>query len=779
MTVSTTAASIVIEGNGATTVFAFNFIVPYESDGVTPAMEVIYTDTFGVDTVLAPNAYTPAGIGNSAGGTVTYNPGSPIAAGTFLSIIRTVPYTQPDAFPNQAFYPASVEIGLDNLELQIQQLNDSLGRTIHVPITDVLAQTTLPIAAQRANSVIGFGGSGEDVQMYPTNGIPGPIAFLSQTVTHAMSPYTAGNANLLFVDASAGNVTIILPNANPVQQYFIIKIDSGNSVGNITIQAQAGQTIIGSNTFTNMQWQNQSNVFISDGGLSWDIQSQFRPQSATRITNSFVSFTNILDIINNQFIINDILTRGGASRIDSHMAAAIAIGGEIYFPSGEYHLTNTVTMAPGVIFRGAGQGNTVIFAGEGPTSTWGFELLLPNGTEQVEAPKFYDMTIQATGSANGIRWNSITGGFTNDNTSQQYMERPRLVNVTMSNDSSTLGLGIQMNKCFNFLVSGCEFKGFNSPMDFEGSDVGLVVNNRTDGTYTYEVTANSHGTFGASLSIRENDFNNPAAANVNGGFIASTYQIISVENNHMELDGGVTRTNLMAFSGNSFEIWIHNNRVDSNGNCTNWLNITPDVNRYLVSVFNNVTATASSLQGNVSIGPQPYFNNSGGRCIFRHGGNGSGDNVFPMNSDQFYGQATPYAAVVSANTPGVDFGTSTINPNCNQGLFQLSYDANVGHYMQIGDWVSYGAPGNQLIGTMTIIVATAAGAAGLVGSWQVLDGGVSVATGTITHTVANQWYYTTLATSHAFTSNAQIRYWNADGTRNERFYIGTTSFGIG
>lgn len=783
MTIDTTTSSVTYLGNGSTTVFTFPFVADQASD-----LKVYYTDASGNQTQLGSTLYSvvinspPTGGLWGIGGSVTYPlTGSPIATGTSLSIVRDVPYTQDVSISNQgAFYPQAVEQGLDILEMQIQQIETGIGRAITVPVADPAPQTVLPMPAQRALNVFGWDGTGENIQMYPTTSqTVGPIAFLSQTVTHAMSPYTVTNANLLFVNASSGSVTIILPDASPVNQIFVSRVDNGYSVGDVIIQAQGGQTILGASTYTGIQWQYQSNVFISDGVSNWDITSQFRPISATGTTNSYVSFINIFDVINNPFIINDIQTRGAGSRVDSAVAAAIALGGEIYFPAGDYHLENTITMAPGVIFRGAGQGNTQIYTGEGPTSTWGIELLLPNGTESIEAPKFYDMTIQVTGSGNGIRWNSITGGFTNDNTSQQYMSKPRLINVVMGADTPTPGIGIQLNKSFDYMIEGCQFEGFNVAMNFEGSDIGSVRANRTDATVTWEIVANSHGTFGASLYISENDFNNPSAASALGGFVASTYQDITIENNHMELDGGVTRNNLLAFSGNSFEIKVHNNRVDSNGNCTNWLNITSDVNRYLVSVFNNTTATASSLQGTVVFDAQPYFNNSGGRCIVRHGGNTSGDNTFPMNSDQFFGQATPYAAVVSCNTAGVDYSGSTINPSCNDGVFQLPYDANAGHWMQISDWTSYGAPGNQLIGTLTIIVATAAGANNLVGSWQILDGTSSVATGTITHAVANQWYYTTLISSHAFTTNAVVRYWNNDGTRNERFYIGTTSFGIG
>lgn len=184
MTISTSSSSIVIGGNGSATAFEFPFIADQASDIV-----VEYTDSSGNITTLNSSQYTlvintPAvnqlwGIG----GVVTYPiSGSPIAAGTSLTISRVLPYTQEISIQNQGnFYPQVTEQALDILEMQIQQNAGTLGRAIQIPIVDPLSiNTILPAAAARANQALLFDGSG--------NVIVGQIAGGGTIVSAAMQP---------------------------------------------------------------------------------------------------------------------------------------------------------------------------------------------------------------------------------------------------------------------------------------------------------------------------------------------------------------------------------------------------------------------------------------------------------------------------------------------------------------------------------------------------------------------------------------------------------------
>lgn len=131
MTISTTASAVVLGGNGSTSVFTYSFICDAAS-----TLQVIYTDTAGVQTTLTSSQYNvalnapAAGSLHSVGGTVTYPTSGPaIANGTTLTISRTVPLVQSTSVSNQGdFYPTVVESALDNLCLEIQQVSGRTGQ---------------------------------------------------------------------------------------------------------------------------------------------------------------------------------------------------------------------------------------------------------------------------------------------------------------------------------------------------------------------------------------------------------------------------------------------------------------------------------------------------------------------------------------------------------------------------------------------------------------------------------------------------------------------------
>ena len=131
MTISTLASTVTLLGNGATTVFPFTFVGVSASD-----ISVIYTDTSGVQTTLSPTQYTlslnapTTGSLWGTGGTVTYpKVGSPITAGTSITILRTLPLSQDTDISNQGnFAPQVIESALDVLCMEIQQVSSRTGQ---------------------------------------------------------------------------------------------------------------------------------------------------------------------------------------------------------------------------------------------------------------------------------------------------------------------------------------------------------------------------------------------------------------------------------------------------------------------------------------------------------------------------------------------------------------------------------------------------------------------------------------------------------------------------
>lgn len=138
MTVETDAVNTLLQGNGATTEWDWEFNIPSADD-----MEVYLVDnSTGERTLLTYGAdFSATGFNDEAGGTVTYPlVGDPIETGMAIFIQRVVPYTQlTDIDPNDGFNPEVMETALDRIVMQVQQIADGSNRAIKTaPGTDGL-----------------------------------------------------------------------------------------------------------------------------------------------------------------------------------------------------------------------------------------------------------------------------------------------------------------------------------------------------------------------------------------------------------------------------------------------------------------------------------------------------------------------------------------------------------------------------------------------------------------------------------------------------------------
>ncbi len=160
MTLSTTSTKAVAQGNNASTVWPYNFLIPADGDLVVTLVDV----ASGNPTVLAPSTYTQTGIGDPLGGTVTYPlSGSPLAPTTLIVVERSVPDVQETDLVNQGgVYPQDIEDALDYLTMITQQQQDQISRSIVFSVADTV-EVTLPTATARANLFLGFNASGDPV----------------------------------------------------------------------------------------------------------------------------------------------------------------------------------------------------------------------------------------------------------------------------------------------------------------------------------------------------------------------------------------------------------------------------------------------------------------------------------------------------------------------------------------------------------------------------------------------------------------------------------------
>jgi hypothetical protein len=162
MTIVNQSAKRTVQGNGAQTVFDYNFLIPTAS-----AAELYFSDEeTGNSYLLSPASWSLSGANNPLGGTFTYprdTSQAPLKSTQRLTLRRIVPNTQNTALNNQSGYtPRAVEGGLDWAVMQVQQLAAEQGNALRLwPANEAIPPLPFLSAADRANTIIGFDGDGD------------------------------------------------------------------------------------------------------------------------------------------------------------------------------------------------------------------------------------------------------------------------------------------------------------------------------------------------------------------------------------------------------------------------------------------------------------------------------------------------------------------------------------------------------------------------------------------------------------------------------------------
>jgi len=159
MTISTTTTKNSYSGNGSTTAFAYTF--PINS---TDEITVIERSATGTETVKSVGSgSTNYGIADNgaAGGTVTMVTAP--ASGTTLVILRNTNLTQStDLVANDPFPAETNESAFDKLQMQIQEVQEEVDRSIKLSRTNTMTSTNFTTSAtDRASKVLAFDSSGE------------------------------------------------------------------------------------------------------------------------------------------------------------------------------------------------------------------------------------------------------------------------------------------------------------------------------------------------------------------------------------------------------------------------------------------------------------------------------------------------------------------------------------------------------------------------------------------------------------------------------------------
>ncbi len=159
MTISTTTVSQSYSGDGSTTAFTYSF--PINS---TTEIKVIERSATGTETVKSEGTgSTNYGIvdNGASGGTVTMVTAP--ASGTTLVLIRDTSLTQgTDYVENDPFPAESHESALDKVQMQIQEIQEEVDRSIKISRTNTMTSTSFTEnATSRASKVLSFDSSGE------------------------------------------------------------------------------------------------------------------------------------------------------------------------------------------------------------------------------------------------------------------------------------------------------------------------------------------------------------------------------------------------------------------------------------------------------------------------------------------------------------------------------------------------------------------------------------------------------------------------------------------
>lgn len=156
-TVSDATNKVTSACNGSKT-FSFTFPITETSDLVV----ILRVTATGVETVLRETTHYEVSATNndySSGGTVTTV--SAYASGRTLTIIRDVPESQEaDLEDSKVLRLAALEGALDRLTLQVQDLEEELGRCLKFPRTET-NDPELDSSIDRAGTTLGFDSSGD------------------------------------------------------------------------------------------------------------------------------------------------------------------------------------------------------------------------------------------------------------------------------------------------------------------------------------------------------------------------------------------------------------------------------------------------------------------------------------------------------------------------------------------------------------------------------------------------------------------------------------------
>lgn len=248
MTITNQQSAVTTQGNGSTTSFTFNFLIPTSASCQVQIYDT--TVTPATTSSVTASLFTVSGVGVTTGGVVSYPlSGSPLSSGQYLTISRVLPIVQETTIRNQGnFYPAAVENALDNLTMIAQQLQQDISvlesqyEDPPAPVTpsnflmaDNIAQLRQVSAANgtlvyvQGHTTAGDGGAGffRVTTTNPGTDDNGFIVHLNETGFYAVRQVTENAVIPEFFGAAGDGVT---NDTTPMQSCFSASCNLGLTV---------------------------------------------------------------------------------------------------------------------------------------------------------------------------------------------------------------------------------------------------------------------------------------------------------------------------------------------------------------------------------------------------------------------------------------------------------------------------------------------------------------------------------------------------------------------
>ncbi|NQV79774.1 MAG: hypothetical protein HQ495_04425 [Alphaproteobacteria bacterium] len=145
-------------GDGGQVAFAYQFRIDDETH-----LKVY------LDDVLQGSGYVVSNVGNDNGGTVTFT--APPGSAVVVTLLRELPLTQPTDIPTQGpLNSAALEQQMDQTVMQVQQLDEKIGRSLVLPVSSDITDIALPTPA--AGNLLGWDSGASALQNYA----PGALA---------------------------------------------------------------------------------------------------------------------------------------------------------------------------------------------------------------------------------------------------------------------------------------------------------------------------------------------------------------------------------------------------------------------------------------------------------------------------------------------------------------------------------------------------------------------------------------------------------------------------